>query len=72
LVELFDDGFAPARPEVATSASGRQAQFADGGSKTLGETFERGRMVMGGVVKANGRANLRVTTCLRDAAGSQR
>ncbi|MFO0144870.1 MAG: AAA family ATPase, partial [Betaproteobacteria bacterium] len=27
--------------------------------KTLGETFERGRVVMVGVVKANGRANLR-------------
>jgi hypothetical protein len=37
--------------------------------KTLGETFERGRVVMGGVVKANGRANLRVTTFLRDARG---
>ncbi|MFZ5534132.1 MAG: AAA family ATPase [Pseudomonadota bacterium] len=29
--------------------------------KTLGEPFERGCVVMGGVVKANGRANLRVT-----------
>jgi hypothetical protein len=37
--------------------------------KTLGEPFERGRVVMGGVVKANGRANLRVTTFLRDARG---
>jgi hypothetical protein len=37
--------------------------------KALGETFERGRVVMGGVVKANGRANLRVTTFLRDARG---
>lgn len=31
--------------------------------------FERDRVVMGGVVKANGRANLRVTTFLRDARG---
>lgn len=30
--------------------------------KTLGESFERGRVVMGGVVKANGRANLKVAT----------
>jgi len=37
--------------------------------KALGEPFERGRVVMGGVVKANGRANLRVTTFLRDARG---
>jgi hypothetical protein len=37
--------------------------------KTLGEPFERGRVVMGGVVKANGRANLRVTTFLRDSRG---
>ncbi|WP_366918273.1 hypothetical protein [Accumulibacter sp.] len=37
--------------------------------KTLGEPFERGRVLMGGVVKANGRANLRVTTFLRDARG---
>jgi hypothetical protein len=37
--------------------------------KALDETFERGRVVMGGVVKANGRANLRVTTFLRDARG---
>lgn len=37
--------------------------------KTLGEPFERGRVVMGGVVKANGRANLGVTTFLRDARG---
>ncbi len=37
--------------------------------KMLGEPFERGRVVMGGVVKANGRANLRVTTFLRDARG---
>lgn len=37
--------------------------------QTLGETFERGRVVMGGVVKANGRANLHVTTFLRDARG---
>lgn len=37
--------------------------------KTLGEPFERGRVVMGGVVKANGRANLRVTTFLRDTCG---
>ncbi|WP_448506105.1 AAA family ATPase [Immundisolibacter sp.] len=35
----------------------------------LGEPFERGRVVMGGVVKANGRANLRVTTFLRSASG---
>lgn len=37
--------------------------------KVLGEPFERGRVVMGGVVKANGRANLRVTTFLRDSRG---
>ncbi len=37
--------------------------------KALGEPFERGRVVMGGVVKANGRANLRVTTFLRDSRG---
>ena len=37
--------------------------------KTLGEHFERGRVVMGGVVKANGRANMRVTTYLRDDRG---
>jgi len=37
--------------------------------KTLGEPFERGRVVMGGVVKASGRANLRVATFLRDARG---
>jgi len=37
--------------------------------KTLGGTFERGRVVMGGVVKANGRANLRVTNFLRDTRG---
>lgn len=37
--------------------------------KALGEPFERGRVVMGGVVKANGRANLRVTTFLRDGRG---
>lgn len=35
----------------------------------LDEPFERGRVVMGGVVKANGRANLRVTTFLRSASG---
>ncbi len=35
----------------------------------LGEPFERGRVVMGGVVKANGRANLRVTTFLRGVSG---
>ena len=37
--------------------------------KALGEPFDRGRVVMGGVVKANGRANLRVTTFLRDSRG---
>jgi len=37
--------------------------------KALGEPFERGRVVMGGVVKANGAACLRVTTFLRDARG---
>lgn len=37
--------------------------------KALGEPFERRRVVMGGVVKANGRANLRVTTFLRDSRG---
>ena len=42
---------------------------AKGICKTLGEPFERGRVVMGGVVKANGRANLRVTTFLRDSRG---
>lgn len=35
----------------------------------LGEPFERGRVVLGGVVKANGRANLRVTTFLRSING---
>lgn len=35
----------------------------------LRESFERNRVVMGGVVKANGRANLRVTTFLRDTSG---
>lgn len=37
--------------------------------KALGEPFERGRVVMGGVVKANGAACLRVTTFLRDSRG---
>jgi hypothetical protein len=37
--------------------------------KTLGESFERGRVVMGDVVKANGRANLRVSAFLRDHRG---
>lgn len=37
--------------------------------KTMGESFERGRVVMGGVVKANGRANLKVATFLRDTRG---
>ncbi|MHA6862064.1 AAA family ATPase [Ralstonia pseudosolanacearum] len=37
--------------------------------QTLGEPFERARVVMGGVVKANGRANLNVTTFLRDGRG---
>ncbi|GAB4531661.1 MAG: hypothetical protein Tsb0024_00170 [Ruegeria sp.] len=37
--------------------------------EAMGEPFERGRVVMGGVVKANGRANLRVTTFLRGASG---
>ena len=37
--------------------------------KALGEPYARGRVVMGGVVKANGRANLRVATFLRDARG---
>ena len=37
--------------------------------KTLGEPFERGRVVLGGVVKANGQADLHVTTFLRDARG---
>lgn len=37
--------------------------------KSLGETFERGRVVLGGVVKANGRADLHVTTFVRDARG---
>lgn len=37
--------------------------------RTLGESFERGRVVMGGVVKANGRANLKVATFLRDTRG---
>ena len=37
--------------------------------EALGEPFERGRVVMGGVVKANGRANLRVTTFLRSTSG---
>lgn len=37
--------------------------------KSLGEPFERGRVVLGGVVKANGQADLHVTTFLRDARG---
>ena len=37
--------------------------------KALGEPFERGRVVLGGVVKANGQADLHVTTFLRDARG---
>jgi 5S rRNA maturation endonuclease (ribonuclease M5) len=37
--------------------------------KALGETFERGRVVLGGVVKANGRADLHVTTFVRDTRG---
>jgi len=37
--------------------------------EALDEPFERGRVVMGGVVKANGRANLRVTTFLRSTSG---
>ena len=37
--------------------------------RTLGESFERGRVVMGGVVKANGRANLKVATFLRGTRG---
>jgi hypothetical protein len=37
--------------------------------KTLGQPYQRGGVVKGGVVKANGRANLRVTTFLRDARG---
>ena len=37
--------------------------------EAMGEPFERGRVVMGGVVKANGRANLRVTTFLRSTSG---
>ncbi|QXP85824.1 helicase RepA family protein [Methylococcus sp. Mc7] len=37
--------------------------------KALGEPFDRGRIAMGGVVKANGHANLRVTTFLRDRRG---
>lgn len=37
--------------------------------ETLGEPIQRGRVVLGGVVKANGRANLSVTTFLRDARG---
>lgn len=37
--------------------------------EALGEPFERGRVVMGGVVKANGRANLRVTSYLRSTSG---
>lgn len=37
--------------------------------KNLGETYDRGRVVMGGVVKANGRANLQVSTFLRNGHG---
>ena len=37
--------------------------------EALSEPFERGRVVMGGVVKANGRANLRVTSFLRGTSG---
>lgn len=35
----------------------------------LDQPFQRGSVVMGGIVKANGRANMRVTTYLRDEAG---
>ena len=38
-------------------------------SNTLGVPHQRGSVVMGGIVKANGRANLRVTTYLRDETG---
>lgn len=37
--------------------------------KALDAPYERGKVVMGGVVKANGRANLTVTTFVRDARG---
>lgn len=37
--------------------------------KTLELSYQRGSVVMGGVVKANGKANLKVTTYLRDARG---
>ena len=37
--------------------------------KTLGETYQRGGVVMGGVVKANGRPNMAVTTFVRDSRG---
>jgi AAA domain len=37
--------------------------------KTLGEIYQRTKVVMGGVVKANGQANLNVTTFLRDSRG---
>lgn len=37
--------------------------------KKLNQPYVRGGVVMGGVVKANGRANLRVTTYLRDSRG---
>lgn len=35
----------------------------------LATPYERGKVVMGGVVKANGRANLNVTTFVRDTRG---
>jgi hypothetical protein len=37
--------------------------------KTLNEIYQRTKVVMGGVVKANGQANLNVTTFLRDGRG---
>lgn len=37
--------------------------------ENLHEPFARGRVVMGAVVKANGKANLKVTTFLRDPRG---
>lgn len=37
--------------------------------KALDAPYERGKVVMGGVVKANGRANLNVATFVRDARG---
>lgn len=37
--------------------------------KSLQISFERARVIMGGIVKANGKANLQITTYVRDLSG---